>query len=77
MADASKDNMGLTTWKGKKVREVDITVAKNYLMEAELKSLNRILTMYLDYAEDQAERRKQKGFLYRYRNIFDIVPITV
>lgn len=56
-ADASKDNMGLTTWKGDKVRKGDITVAKNYLTEKEMKSLNRIVTMYLDYAEDQAERR--------------------
>ena len=56
-ADASKDNMGLTTWKGDKVRKGDITVAKNYLTEKEIKSLNRIVTMYLDYAEDQAERR--------------------
>jgi hypothetical protein len=55
-ADASKDNMGLTTWKGEKVRKADITIAKNYLTEAEIKSLNRIVTMYLDYAEDQAER---------------------
>lgn len=56
-ADASKDNMGLTTWKGEKVRKADIKVAKNYLTEAEIKSLNRIVTMYLDYAEDQAERK--------------------
>nr|WP_245210475.1 virulence RhuM family protein [Sedimentibacter acidaminivorans] len=56
-ADASKDDMGLTTWKGDKVRKGDITVAKNYLTEKEIKSLNRIVTMYLDYAEDQAERR--------------------
>ncbi len=46
--------MGLTTWKGAKVRRVDITVAKNYLTEKELKSLNRIVTMYLDYAKEQA-----------------------
>ena len=56
-ADASKDNMGLTNWKDGKVRKRDIAVAKNYLTEKELKSLNRIVTMYLDYAEDQAERR--------------------
>lgn len=56
-ADASKDNMGLTTWKGKKVRKADIKVAKNYLTEKEIKSLNRIVSMYLDYAEDQAERK--------------------
>lgn len=56
-ADASKDNMGLMTWKSDKVRKGDVTIAKNYLTESELKSLNRIVTMYLDYAEDQAERR--------------------
>src|SRR5690625_5722118 len=43
--------------KGDKVRKRDVTVAKNYLSEKELKSLNRIVTMYLDYAEDQAERQ--------------------
>ena len=57
-ADSSKENMGLTTWKGDKVRKKDVTVAKNYLTEKELKSLNRIVTMYLDYAEDQAERQQ-------------------
>jgi hypothetical protein len=56
-ADADKPNMGLTTWKGGKVRKRDIGVAKNYLTEGELRGLNRIVTMYLDYAEDQAERR--------------------
>ena len=55
-ADARKPNMGLTSWKGSKVRKGDVTVAKNYLTESELKALNRIVTMYLDYAEDQAER---------------------
>lgn len=53
-ADAEKPNMGLTNFKGTRVRKCDITVAKNYLTEEELKSLNRIVTMYLDYAEDQA-----------------------
>lgn len=57
-ANADKNNMGLTSWKGDKVRKRDITVAKNYLSEKELKSLNRIVTMYLDYAEDQAERHR-------------------
>jgi hypothetical protein len=55
-ASAGKTNMGLTSWKGAKVRRADVTVAKNYLTEKELKALNRIVTMYLDYAEDQAER---------------------
>jgi len=57
-ASAEKENMGLTSWKGDKVRKQDVTVAKNYLSEKELKSLNRIVTMYLDYAEDQAERQR-------------------
>lgn len=57
-ADAGKENMGLTSWKGDKVRKRDVAVAKNYLSEKELKSLNRIVTMYLDYAEDQAERQR-------------------
>ncbi|OHX56248.1 hydroxyacid dehydrogenase [Planococcus salinarum] len=57
-ADATKENMGLTTWKESKVRKSDVTIAKNYLNEHEVKSLNRIVTMYLDYAELQAEQQK-------------------
>ncbi len=57
-ADAEKPNMGLTTWKGAKVRRADVTVAKNYLNDGEIRQLNRIVTMYLDYAEEQAERRQ-------------------
>ncbi|MBE0335719.1 virulence RhuM family protein [Paenibacillus sp. 23TSA30-6] len=56
-ASADKGNMGLTSWKGDKVRKSDITVAKNYLTDKEIQALNRIVTMYLDYAEDQAERQ--------------------
>ncbi|PCF52839.1 hydroxyacid dehydrogenase [Staphylococcus delphini] len=57
-ADAAQNNMGLQSFKGEKVRKNDVTIAKNYLTEKELKSLNRIVTMYLDYAEDQAERQQ-------------------
>lgn len=57
-ADAATENMGLTTWKGDNIRKSDITIAKNYLTENEIKSLNRIVTMYLDYAESQAERNQ-------------------
>ena len=57
-ADASRPNMGLTSWRGAKVRKGDVTVAKNYLNETEIKQLNRIITMYLDYAEMQAERKQ-------------------
>uniref|UniRef100_A0A7C4W168 Hydroxyacid dehydrogenase n=1 Tax=Desulfatirhabdium butyrativorans TaxID=340467 RepID=A0A7C4W168_9BACT len=60
-ADASQPNMGLTTWKNAPygpIRKSDVTVAKNYLSEEEIRELNRIVSMYLDYAEDQARRRK-------------------
>jgi hypothetical protein len=59
-ADSQKERMGLTTWKNAphgKILKPDVVVAKNYLTENELKALDRIVTMYLDYAEDQAERK--------------------
>lgn len=52
-------NMGLTSWKGLRVLKGDVKVAKNDLKEEEIKELNRIAGMFLDYAEDQAQRRKQ------------------
>ncbi|MFZ2781797.1 MAG: virulence RhuM family protein [Rectinemataceae bacterium] len=58
-ADGTKEKMGLSTWKNApngKILKPDISVAKNYLTEKELISLDRFVTMYLDYAEDQAER---------------------
>jgi hypothetical protein len=58
-ADSAKPNMGLTSWKGSKVRKGNVTIAKNYLNTAEIEGLNRIVTMYLDYAEDQAQRHRQ------------------
>lgn len=58
-ADSDKPNMGLTSWKGAKVRKGDVTVAKNYLQGPEIEGLNRIVSMFLDFAEDQARRRKQ------------------
>jgi len=51
--------MGLTNWKNSpdgKIRKSDVSIAKNYLTADELKPLNRIVSMYLDYAEDQAEQ---------------------
>jgi len=62
--DSTKTNMGLTVWKNSpkgKIRESDVVIAKNYLNEKELDYLNRIVTMYLDYAEMQA----QKGIAMR------------
>jgi hypothetical protein len=58
-ADTSKPNMGLTSWKGAKVRRGDVTIAKNYLNHNEIEHLNRIVEMYLNYAEDQAKHRRQ------------------
>ena len=57
-ADATKDNMGLTSFEGAKVRKKDVHIAKNYLNEEEMTGLNRVVTMYLDYAEDQALQHK-------------------
>jgi len=52
-------NMGLTSWKEGEVRKTDVTTAKNYLKEEEIDELNRIVVMWLDFAEDQAKHRKQ------------------
>lgn len=59
IASGSQPDMGLTSYKSDEVRKTDVTVAKNYLHENELKELNRIVNMWLDFAEDQALRRKQ------------------
>jgi hypothetical protein len=58
-SDASRPNMGLTNWKAGVVRKGDVTVGKNYLQLSEVQELNRIVVMFLDFAEDQARRRKQ------------------
>lgn len=58
-ADSKKLNMGLTTWKNAPngdIRKPDVSIAKNYLSQDEIKNLNEIVTMYLDYAERQAKR---------------------
>lgn len=57
-ANSELPNMGLKTWQGGQVRKHDVSTAKNYLDENEMQSLNRIVTMYLDFAEDQAANRK-------------------
>ena len=57
--DSTKENMGLTTWKNApkgSIRKTDVGIAKNYLNETELDGLNRIVSMYLDYAESQATK---------------------
>lgn len=50
--------MGLTAWRGSTIRKYDVSIAKNYLNEEEIKDLNEIVTMYLDYAERQARKRR-------------------
>lgn len=57
-ADASQPNMGLTTFSGKRPRKRDVTVAKNYLSEAELKRLNTLVSAYFDAAEFRAQDRQ-------------------
>lgn len=60
-ADSQKQNMGLTTWKNAPdgdIRKTDVSIAKNYLNEEEIKNLNEIVTMFLDYAERQARRQQ-------------------
>ena len=58
-ADATKDNMGLTSFKGAKVRRGDVTIAKNYMSQEEISTLNLIVNMYLDYAELMARNRHE------------------
>jgi hypothetical protein len=58
-ANAAEPNMGLTSWKSGAVHKGDVTIAKNYLREDEIEELNRIVVMFLDFAEDQARRRQQ------------------
>lgn len=57
-ADSLKPNMGLTNWKSGNIRREDISVAKNYLNQNELETLNRIVSLYLDFAELQAYNKK-------------------
>ncbi len=56
-ADSSQPNMGLTTWEGARIRKADVSIAKNYLNEEELRALNNLAEQYLIFAEGQAMRR--------------------
>jgi len=56
-ADSSKENMGLTTWRGISIRKTDVSIAKNYLKEEELSALNNLVEQYLIFAQGQAQRR--------------------
>ena len=58
-SDPTQANMALKTWKAGRVRKADVIVAKNYLELEEVDELNRLITMFLDFAEDRARRRQQ------------------
>ncbi|NEV77806.1 virulence RhuM family protein [Rhodopseudomonas sp. BR0C11] len=58
-ADPERPNMALTSWVGDRVRKTDVTISKNYLTTEEIESLNRLTTMFLDFAEDRASRRQE------------------
>ena len=73
-ADAQKEHMGLTNWKNSpdgKIYKSDVTIAKNYLNEKEISRLNHLVTMFIDYAELQAE----DGNLMRMQDCIDAVNI--
>ena len=57
--DPTAPNLGLTTWDGNRVRKKDVDVAKNYLAQPEVSELNRLTTMFLDFAEDRARHRQE------------------
>lgn len=69
-ADAQKDFMGLTTWSGAMPTKPEAEIAKNYLTQAEIKSLNRIVSLYLDFAEMQAEEHRPM-YMKDWINILD------
>ncbi len=68
-ADADKPNMGLTTWKGNIVRKQDIIIAKNYLTQDELDTLNRLTTIFLESAELRVKERKDLTLGYWQQNV--------
>lgn len=69
-ADAEKDFMGLTTWSGPMPTKPEAEIAKNYLTQEEIKSLNRIVSLYLDFAEMQAEEHRPM-YMKDWINILD------
>ncbi len=69
-ADAEKDFMGLTTWSGAMPTKPEAEIAKNYLTHEEIKSLNRIVSLYLDFAEMQAEEHRPM-YMKDWVNILD------
>jgi hypothetical protein len=75
-ADAGAPNMALTSWKGKIVRKQDIYIAKNYLDEDELDSLNRLVIIFLEVAELQIKDRKDITMKFWRENVNDIITFN-
>ncbi len=73
---AYKKNMGLTTWKGEKIRKSDVTIAKNYLTEDELTQLNLLVEQYLAFAEAQARAKKPMYMKDWIKKLNDILTIN-
>ena len=72
-ADADKPNMGLTTWKGSIVRKGDIVVAKNYLQQDEIESLNRLVDIFLTSAEERVKGRRDLTLDYWRKNVDNLL----
>ncbi len=75
-ADASKPNMGLTSWSGGHPRKADVATAKNYLTEDEIQALNLIVSAYLDFAELQAHSRKPMYMADWIRKLDDFIRLS-
>ncbi|RLD83117.1 MAG: cell filamentation protein Fic [Bacteroidetes bacterium] len=74
--NAEKQNLGLTAWKGEKIRKSDISIAKNYLNEAELSQLNLLVEQYLAFAENQARQKKTMYMQDWIKKLNDILIIN-
>lgn len=74
-ADPGKPNMGLTAWKGSRVRKGDVTTAKNYLTRQELTELNRVVSAFLDIGEDMASSRKPMSMADWERQVDDYLRL--
>ena len=72
-ADAKKPNMGLTTWKGNIVRKGDIIIAKNYLQNDEIDSLNRLVDIFLTSAEERVKGRRDLTLQYWRQNVDNLL----
>lgn len=75
-ADSKKPYMGLTSWKGSKIKKTDVTIAKNYLSEEEIKQLNLIVDQYLSFAELQAMQRKAMSMQDWINKLHDFLTIN-